>query len=203
MRYRDFTRHFYLIFFSLLLLLFVFTVGVRPTAAQVVPHQYRLSRTVAGQTPQTHVFLKSAMVCGVPRGMVAGFGLRINDPENDALDCEYINAGNVLVANIQPGVAYSYTIAGGTQDGRWGPESTPVSVGTPGAPGGLRVQPSVVGVQVLGTVQQRFPFAGLDVATARLDGSTVDVYLGAQSLAVPGYQVRPGDRVHLALWRER
>jgi hypothetical protein len=68
------------------------------------------------------------------------------------------------------------------------------------------VATSVLGVSVLGTIQRRFPFPNgadmLDVATAYLDtaGASFPVHVGAWTLTVGNYSVRPGDRVALAFW---
>lgn len=71
-------------------------------------------------------------------------------------------------------------------------------VTAPGAPGNLRLQPPQ-GVIVMGTVQQRYPFAGLDVAGAWLDSGSW-LYVGAPQLSVPGYSVMIGDRLGVMLW---
>lgn len=71
-------------------------------------------------------------------------------------------------------------------------------------PGNLRlVPPDVPTVAVLGTVRQRGPAFGLDVATTTLDAFPgVRFYLGGDTLTVPGvYAVAPGDRFVLQLWR--
>jgi hypothetical protein len=83
-----------------------------------------------------------------------------------------------------------------------GPASDPLTfdfIAAPAKPGGFTVTPT--GVSVAGTIQDRYPFVGLDVASALLDiGGTV--YIGAANLSVPGvYAVQPGDRLGLILHR--
>lgn len=68
----------------------------------------------------------------------------------------------------------------------------------PSAPGNFRLL--TPGVVALGVVRDRYPFAGLDVARVVLDAGP-DLYFGALSLSIPGYAVRPGDRVGLVLRR--
>lgn len=172
-----------------------------------LPTQYRLTRYALAETNVTLVFQKSAMVCGIPRAVATVTpSLRINDPADDALDCEYTGALN-LASNLTPGKAYTFTIAASDGSGFWSPESAPFMFNTFNAPNGLRVRPSVLGVQVLGTIQRRFmmPVNGeaIDVATFHADdlGPSFPIHLGAYTLTAPGHSVRAGDRVALAFWR--
>ena len=180
-----------------------------PAAAQLnpLPTQYRLTRYALAETNQTLTFQKSAMVCGIPRAIgTIKPSLRINDPADDTLDCEYTGAMNIM-ANLTPGKAYTFTIAASDASGIWSPESAPVLFNTFTAPNNLRVNPSVLGVQAFGTIQRRFPFPNgsdlLDVATFYPDeqGAAFPVHIGAWTLTIPGHDVRPGDRVALAFWR--
>lgn len=70
----------------------------------------------------------------------------------------------------------------------------------PSSPGNFRLL--TPGVVALGVVRDRYPFVGLDVARVALDAGP-DLYFGAVSLSIPGYAVRPGDRVGLVLQRGR
>lgn len=180
-----------------------------PAFAQLnpLPTQYRLTRYALAETNVTLVFQKSAMVCGIPRAVsTVRPSLRINDPADDAVDCEYTGAMNIL-SNLTPGKAYTFTIAASDASGIWSPESSPVLFNTFTAPNNLRVVPSVLGVVVNGTVQRRFPFQlgadTIDVATAYLDGygPAFPLHLGAWTLTAPGHDVRAGDRVAVAFWR--
>lgn len=173
-----------------------------------LPTQYRLTRYALAETNVTLIFQKSAMVCGIPRAVsTVRPSLRINDPADDTLDCEYTGAMNIL-SNLTPGKTYTFTIAASDASGIWSPESAPVLFNTFTAPNNLRVVPSVLGVVVNGTVQQRFPFQmgrdTLDVATAYLDGlgASFPVHIGAWTLTSATHNVRAGDRVAIAFWRE-
>lgn len=76
-----------------------------------------------------------------------------------------------------------------------------IYVNNPDAPGNLRiVPPAGPTAAVLGTVRERYPFAGLDVARIWLDAGA-DVYVGAASLAAGGYTVQPGDRAGIVFLR--
>ena len=76
-------------------------------------------------------------------------------------------------------------------------------VTAPPAPSNPRLEPPPAAgpsVLVYGTIRERYPFVGLDVARAWLDIGA-DFYLGAQQLSSPDYTVQPGDRVGLLLYR--
>jgi hypothetical protein len=172
-------------------------LGVAPAAdAQVIPVSYQMTRTAPGHPANTFTFTRAAMQCGLPRAEMTEAGLRINDPANDALDCELRAAGNW--SDLLPGLAYTFALRGCNEAGQCGPATT-LTTGLPGAPA-FRLRPGVTGVAASGTVRERYPFAGLDVARVWLDAGG-DVYLGAQRLSTPGYDVRPGDRVDLLLSR--
>lgn len=72
-------------------------------------------------------------------------------------------------------------------------------VTAPEAPGNLRLQPPQ-GITVSGQIQQRYPFANLDVASTWLDQGDW-LYIGAQRLSVPEYSVQAGDTLILSLLR--
>lgn len=69
----------------------------------------------------------------------------------------------------------------------------------PPAPRNFGVQPPA-GVSAAGTIRERFPMVGLDVARVWLDAGA-DLYIGAAQLSVPGYSAQPGDRIGLVLYR--
>lgn len=166
--------------------------------AQVPPTtQYRLTRT-SPLPVQSSVIQKTAMTCGLPRAIPAGTGFRINDPLNDALDCELLGtAGGVLV----PGGGV-YTIAAGSADGLWSGEVPASNILSPTSPTNPRTRPGAL-LEVSGPVLRRFPFPVngemIDVATLEVGG--LPVHIGAYSLTTSTYSVKPGDRVTLSFWR--
>lgn len=173
------------------------------SAQQVlIPSQYRVTRSSTG-TPVTVTFTRLAMTCAVPPGSALNLGVEIDDPASTTTPkqkCHY-PVGDAAWTNLTPGVAYTFTIAGAGTDNVFGPESAPVVVQRQGAPGGLRIAPTWTGVQAEGTIRQRFPMAGLDVAEAALDGSGALVYLGASTLTAGLFDVKVGDRISVAFWR--
>lgn len=181
--------------------------GVTWAQAQtaVIPFTYRVTRSVP--TPsQTFTFQKSAMSCGLTPGPIGGVGLRIQDPVDLTKECEYLDATNPLWTNLAPGTAYTFSIAGAAQGStQYGPESADFGTGVPGAPGGLQIRPGFTGVSVVGTIQQRYPFAGLDVVDILLDGATDPTdplwhaYVGVKTFGVPGVSVQPGTRAYVAI----
>lgn len=171
--------------------------GVPRAEAQVIPVSYQMTRTAPGQPSNTFTFARADMQCALPRAELTEAGVRINDPTNDTLDCELRAAGNW--SDLLPGIAYSFALRGCNDAGQCGPATT-LTTGLPGAPS-FRLRPGFTGVVASGTVRERYPFAGLDVARVWLDAGG-DVYLGAQRLSVPGYDVRPGDRFDFMLSRE-
>lgn len=136
---------------------------------------YELSLDGQPHAPVLGVACTGAGVCGgdLPIGIAVG-------PHTARMRAARVVDGVRLVSGDSNTLSFTYVAA-------------------PEAPGNLRIQPPQ-GVTVVGTIQQRYPFAGLDVASAWLDTGDM-LYVGAQRLSVPGYTVTVGDRVELVLWR--
>lgn len=169
--------------------------------AQFVITQYRVTRTATGQTPSTYTFQKSSMTCNVPLASVPTTGPMVSftDEANPANYCYLATAGNW--ADLPAGVAFSFTVAAAQANGVFSPESAPYVTGRPGAPTNFGLRPTFTGIALNGTVLQRGPFAGIDVATSRLDDNGVMAHLGMATLSIPGFEIRPGDRFQVAFWR--
>lgn len=184
---------------ALVLLLFV---GWQPAAAQeTTPVQYRLTRTTPAPTA-TYVFQRSAMTCNLPPGLPASTGLRIDDPVNPGRDCELLGNANGVIVPRPAGATHVYSIAGGDVTGTlWSAEVPMTNLVPPTVPANPRLRPPFAGVAVFGTIQQRFPFAGLDVVRLALEGTRDEFHLGALTLTVPGYSPQPGDWVQVVMSR--
>lgn len=171
-----------------------------PSAAQdPLPAQYRLTRTAPAPTA-TYVFPATAMTCNLPPGVPPSTGLRISDPVNAGRDCELLGTANGVIVPRPSGATHAYSIAAGDASGTmWSGEAPMSNVVPPAAPTSPRLRPPLSGVALLGTIQERFPFAGLDVVRVILDDTADAVYIGMTSLTAPGYSPRAGDRVqHIA-----
>lgn len=183
------------------LALLALSVTVTAEAQPLTVTQFRLTRwtDTAGvlSNPQSFTVAKTALACDLARlPGPRSRGFRFDDMDRPGQDCEYLgDAGGILATQV---TTWAWTIAAGTADGIWSGEVRG-NVRTVPAPTNPRVMPGV-GVEVAGTVLQRFPFAGLDVAMFQVDGGPV-LHLGGPALAVPGYSVAVGDRVWLALMR--
>lgn len=177
----------------------VLSLPVWSAAQDPLPVQYRLTRTTPAPTA-TYVFPYSAMTCNLPPGMPASAGLRINDPVNAGRDCELLGTANGVIVPRPAGATHAYSIASGDATGTlWSAEVAMTNVVPPAAPTTPRLRPPLSGVALLGTIQERFPFAGLDVVRVILDDTADAVYIGMASLTAPGYSPRVGDRVqHIA-----
>lgn len=171
----------------------------------VIPVDYRITRTAPGQATLTTEFLANSVPCNLAVAAPSGVGIRFTDPERPGRDCEYLSAAPF--SNRVRGVTYTWTLAGrqNTVDG-YGPESIAVDVREPAiptAPRDFRVTPPAdagASLVVNGTIQDRYPFAGVDVASVWLDIGAW-LYVGAAQLSAPGYTVQRGDAVSLGLWR--
>ena len=133
-------------------------------------------------------------------GVPASAGLRIDDPVNPGRDCELLGTANGVIVPRPAGATHAYSIASGDSTGTlWSAEVAMTNVVPPAAPTTPRLRPPLSGVALLGTIQERFPFAGLDVVRVILDDTADAVYIGMTTLTSPGYSPRAGDRVqHIA-----
>ncbi len=183
----------------LMTLSLVLSLPAWSAAQDPVPAQYRLTRTNPAPTA-THVFPRSAMTCNLPPGVPASAGLRIDDPVNPGRDCELLGTANGVIVPRPAGATHAYSIASGDSTGTlWSAEVAMTNVVPPAAPTTPRLRPPLSGVALLGTIQERFPFAGLDVVRVILDDTADAVYIGMTTLTSPGYSPRAGDRVqHIA-----
>ena len=132
--------------------------------------------------------------------------MRIEDPNNIALDCELLGtAGGVIIPRIA-GTTYAYSIAASNADGvEWTVEVPALNVNMPLPPALPRVRPGVQVATAEGVVGERFPFAGMDIVPVILDNIGVVVHFGAPTLTVPGpggYDVQAGDRFAFAFWKD-
>lgn len=182
-------------------LLLGLSLPVSSLAQGTVPVQYRLTRTTPGPTV-SYVFPKTAMTCNLAPGGLASVGLRIDDPVNAGRDCELLGNANGVIIPRPDGATHVYSIAGGDATGLlWSSEASMVNLYPPTPPANPRLRPPFAGVAVFGTVQQRFPFAGLDVVRLALEGTNDEFHLGALTLTVPGYSPQPGDWVQVIMSR--
>lgn len=170
----------------------------------IIPIRYRVTRTADGQPTIQHVFLKSAMQCDLPSANPVAGSLRIEDPLRPGSDCQWVDSVGTIFANRVPGLTYTYTIAGQANDtDPYSPESVAVTVRMPAippAPTNPRVTPPGT-VAFAGTVIDRYPFAGLDVAEVSLDIG-LPFYFGAPYPLQSGdYSVQRGDRFIFELAR--
>lgn len=182
-----------------LLCTLVLMLPVSSIAQDPIPVQYRLTRTAPAPTA-TYVFPYSAMTCNLPVGMPPSTGLRISDPVNAGRDCELLGTAGGVIVPRPAGATHAYSIAGGDSTGTlWSAEAAMGNIVPPAPPTSPRLRPPLAGVALLGTIQERFPFAGLDVVRVLLDDTADAVYVGMSSLTAPGYSPRVGDRVqHIA-----
>ena len=172
---------------------------VSSTAQDPIPVQYRLTRTVPAPTA-TYVFPYSAMTCNLPVGVPSSTGLRISDPVNANRDCELLGTAGGVIVPRPAGATHAYSIAGGDSTGTlWSAEVAMGNIVPPAPPTAPRLRPPMVAI--LGTIEQRFPFVGLDVVRLALDDTGDQLHLGAVSLTIPGFSPRVGDRVQIGIWR--
>lgn len=186
----------------MLTLAFVLLASVASAQPGPLPVDYRITRTLPLPVASS-TFLASAMTCNLPPGaFTVPVGLRITDPNNPQRECEIAGTlGGVLLPRVA-GTVYAYSLAAGNGQNEWSPETTAPNISVPAAPVGPRVKPgNAPGVIADGVVLDRFPYAGLDVARVLIDGTTLDVHVGALTLTLPGYSVAKGDRLSLAFWR--
>jgi len=163
--------------------------------------QFRVTRTAPNQPPSTYLWPMSATTCGVLPASVPATGPLVTfaDPGVFNRSCYLAGAGNW--SNLPAGLVWSFTIAAQGQDGSWSDESAPYVIGKPGAPTGFGIRPTFTGVALLGRIDQRFPFAGLDVVRFVLDDTGDAMHVGAATLTIPGFSPRLGDRVQIGIWR--
>lgn len=185
------------------ILLFVCLLVPIPAMAQpaVPATQYRVTRTGPGTTINTMILARAGFTCNVlAENIPIGPGINFTDEDNPGRVC-YI-ATNGIWTGLQPGIRYAFTLAAAGPESHWSPESEPpLILGVPTAPSGFGLRPGFAGIAMLGTVEQRFPFAGLDVVQNRLDSGEL-IHVGMLSLGVPGFVIRPGDRIQVAAWRQ-
>lgn len=196
---------------SLVLLLLIFLPSTLVAQPPPIPYQYRLTRSAPSQPTVTAVFLYSSGVCGLSRIVLSLPGtMRIADPANETLDCEFLSLGNDPILRLQPNVTYSFTLAAAlnTMPPVWSSESNPPTTLTllP-PPSTLRLIPSTSFLQVDGTIYQHipnYPLAGsadtIEVASLVLDGDTLanPVHLGAWTF--PLTWGRPSQRVRIYIY---
>lgn len=187
---------------SLLPLLFSLVLSLPvSSAAQIMVSEVRVTRTAPGQTPNVVTFAYGAMTCNVLAAAIPTTGALVSfdDLYNAGRKCYYVAPGNW--SNLPVGLQWSFTVAVMSGDGQWSPESEPYVTGRPNAPSGFGIRPTFSGVAMLGTIQQRFPFAGLDVMSLALDDTKDLVHIGALNLTIPGFSPRVGDRVQVLVGR--
>ena len=164
--------------------------------------QFRVTRTALNQPTSTYLFPMQAVTCGVVAASIPATGAlaSFSDPHVFNRFCYLQAAGNW--SGLQPGVSWRFTIAAQGEDGSWSDESDPPYVtGKPNAPTGFGLRPTFSGVVFNGVVDERFPFAGLDVIRLSPDDQATPVYFGASTLAGLGFTPRPGDRWQVGIWR--
>lgn len=171
------------------------------SVAQIMVSEVRVTRTAPGQTPNVVTFAYGAMTCNVLPAAIPTTGALVSfdDLYNAGRKCYYVAPGNW--SNLPVGIQWSFTAAVMSGDGQWSSESDPYVTGRPNAPSGFGIRPTFTGVVLLGTVEQRFPFAGLDVVRLALDDTRDAMHVGALSLTIPGFSPRQGDRVQIGIWR--
>lgn len=168
-------------------------------AQPLVVTQYQLTR-MSPAPVQFTVIPKTAMTCGLVRGVPPSAGFRINDPLDDTRDCQLLGTANGVI--VPAGQINDYRIMAATADGIWSAEHILSNVVPPASPTGGRVRPGASAqASAEGSVQGRFPLGSNDVASVLLDTYGLLVYFGAPSLTVPGYTVQAGDRFAVSFWR--
>jgi len=180
------------------------------TFAQVIPTSYQMTRT-NGAASNTFTFQKVDMSCRLPRGGFTGPAIRIADPADQTLDCQYNGEGNWT--NLQPDVDYTFALRGcvlDTQGATVCGGALTVSTGVPGVPGGpLRLAPTFQGVSVAGVIEDRMPIGGLDVIRARVTDSDLPqllgapFWLGAENFNATGMSPQIGDRAFAGFYRRQ